>query len=276
MGAGERRKIAEGKTKIIWTGTGPGDVLVESKDDITAGDGLRRDTIPDKAALSTATTTECFRLLSKAGVPHHFLLRCGPTTFHARSCAMIPIELVARRLATGSYLKRNPAVPEGHVFSEPEIEFYLKDDRNHDPLVQPSADGSAWLLYDAKRPLDAGPVSTMPFHAVTFGLWQIDHIFVQRLQALLTASFLALEKAWAQQRVTLCDLKIECGVALDGSYDLLVADVIDNDNWRIWPEGDKSRMRDKQVYRDTPQLTPEALAAIRDNYAWVAVATKKF
>ncbi len=65
---------------------------------------------------------------------------------------MIPIELVARRIATGSYLKRNPDVQEGTIFNELVIEFFLKNDDLHDPLMVWSEKNLSWDLYYPKEP----------------------------------------------------------------------------------------------------------------------------
>lgn len=84
--------------------------------------------------------------------------------------------------------------------------------------------------------------------------------------------FAVLERAWAAQDVTLVDLKIEFGRDVAGK--LLVADVIDNDSWRIWPGGDKTRQLDKQVYRDMKQVDEDGLAQVRRRYEIVAEMTE--
>lgn len=269
--------IAEGKTKIIREIPGSNEVCIESKDDITAGDGARRHSFHGKGAIATTTAANCFGLLSRRGVPNHFLAREGPRTFRARRCAMIPIEIVTRRISSGSITKREPPLYEGIEFmSAPRIEFYLKDDANHDPFMRMSDDRSEWLLFDPRRPSALGPIARRPFHGIRFGdSWVVDHIHVQRLEERAMATFLALETAWAAQNVTLVDCKIECGVDLE-TRDLLVADVIDNDSWRIWPDRDKRLMKDKQTYRDAAVVTPETLMRVRDNYFWVAGATSIF
>ena len=89
--------------------------------------------------------------------------------------------------------------------------------------------------------------------------------------------FETLERAWAHiditLDITLVDLKIEFG--RDTRGDLLVADVIDNDSWRLWPGGDKNRMLDKQVYRNLKEVTSQNLQAVADRYALVADLTGK-
>jgi len=75
--------------------------------------------------------------------------------------------------------------------------------------------------------------------------------------------------------VTLVDLKIEFGRTRPEG-DLVVADVIDNDSWRIWPGGDRTRQLDKQVYRDLPEVDDEHLKQVLANYMAVAELTDRW
>ena len=239
-------RLAEGKTKVVYADpTDPALAVIVHKDDITAGDGARRDRLPGKGALSGRTTSNVFRLLRASGIPTHFVDAPAADEMVVRRCDMIPLEVVMRRIATGSYLKRND-VPEGTRFDPTVVEFFFKDDANHDPLVD-----ADWI--------------------VAHGVATADEI--DRLTEVGRRVFETLEAAWAKQDVQLVDLKIEFGRDADG--EVLVADVIDNDSWRIWPGGRKEAMLDKQVYRDTTEVTDEALRGVLTKYQQVAAPHRR-
>ncbi len=239
--------LAEGKTKLIYAY--PGDenlAYMVSKDQITAGDGVRRNELAGKSRWSTITTANVFRLLNKAQIATHLVEQINDVTLLVRRCTMLPIEQVMRRIATGSYLKRHPEVSEGTRFEPPLVETFLKDDARHDPQI--------WEEDILKM-----------------GLATRQEIAWMATQG--RRVFETLEQAWATVDVTLVDLKIEFGRDTQGN--LLVADVIDNDSWRLWPGGDKNRMLDKQVYRNLKEVTPHDLQEIADRYALVADLTGK-
>lgn len=58
--------------------------------------------------------------------------------------------------------------------------------------------------------------------------------------------------------------------------EIILADVIDNDSWRVWPNGDRRLQLDKQFYRDLNIVTNEALTELKKNYDKVAQITGNF
>lgn len=266
-----RELIQEGKTKKIWRfPLSTYEVLIESKDDITAGDGVKREKFAGKGIYSTATTVNCFELLQAHHIPNHFIKREDERTFRALELRMIPIEVVIRRLATGSFLARNPNVPEGTIFSNPIIEFFEKNDTLHDPILIHDLVTCRVLRFNAKQPLAEGFMGEGPL-ANREEWWHI----INKLVYLGERTFLVLERAWATFNVTLVDLKIECGQSTV-TGDIIVGDVITNDEWRIWPSGKKSKQLDKQNFRELNQATKEAMDAIKANYELVMEMTGKF
>jgi len=242
-------KLAEGKTKIIYAHPDQDDlVYMVHKDGLSAGDGARRNTLPGKGKLACRTTSNVFYLLEDEGIDTHYVGMVGENVNIVTRCEMVPLEVVMRRIAAGSYLRRHPEVKEGQRFEPVLVEFFLKDDALHDPLISESeiveqgvaAEGEVGFMRETGRKV-----------------------------------FLALERAWAKQNVTLVDCKIEYGRAADEGS-LLVADVIDNDSWRIWPGGDRNRMLDKQIYREMPEVTDERLRALLSKYQTVADMTDQF
>ena len=273
MALSKVKKIAEGKTKIVYEHpVNPHLVLIKSKDDITAGDGAKKDCFDGKAVFSTETICNCFKLLNLRGLPTHYLGQIEPKIFLARKAKMIPLELVVRRIATGSYLKRSPEIAEGTVFNSLVFEVFLKNDETHDPLVVYDFTNEISLLYDPKKPLSNGFFQK---RSLEEGGILMTPYLLNDLRDLAVKTFEILEGAWAKQNVSLVDLKIECGFD-EETGKLMIADVIDNDSWRIWPAGDKTQMKDKQVYRDLPTMTPEARELLKKNYQWVAKATSSF
>ena len=254
--------LNEGKTKRIWRTNEAGVVFVESKDDITAGDGAKHDVLPNKGAWSTTTTCNVFQLLSDCGIPIAFLQQLGPNEFSAKNCRMIPLEVVVRREAHGSYLKRNPHLSKGHYFSKLVYELYLKTSgrkwASHDlPCDDPMINlkGEVMQLFVPSKPLwDQKPFLEVPLADVIAEFGGKDGLEIIRENTLRT--FLIIEKAWQLLNQKLVDFKVEFGMAaLDDAFEILLSDVIDSDSWRKIKDGKYS---DKQVYRDGGQLSEVA------------------
>jgi phosphoribosylaminoimidazole-succinocarboxamide synthase len=271
---GETKMLAEGKTKIVED-AGNGEVLVRSKDDITAGDGAKHDVLDGKAAASTRTTSNIFQLLERNGVRTHFVDQVDDVTFRARNVEMIPLELVARRYATGSIRDRFPELPDGAVFDELMFEVFEKDDANHDPLLDFDFDAGVLrrLVPNTSAAEAIGPdvkagdlISEEPLGESRYG--DVSPELFASLRSRTVSAFEVIEEAWRQHGGVYVDVKIECGFDRE-TGDLLVADVIDSDSGRLrFGDVDMS----KQSYRDGTASLPE----IKKRFDEVAAITDRF
>jgi len=166
-----------------------------------------------------------------------------------------------RGTAAGHYVKRNPNANEGIDLEELVVDFTFKDDARHDPLVMVAEDGT-WKLHNPEQPVSSDTL-----------IEEISPLLsakeVDLVKDIAKRTFCVLKEAWGKIDVKLIDLKIEFGRTEDNR--LIIADVIDNDSWRLWPGGDKTRQLDKQIYREGGTL-----GEVLRNYRIVADMTDRF
>lgn len=242
-------EIARGKTKVLYENPGqPHQLVVAQTDSISAGDGARRHEIQGKGRLAAQTTARVFRLLNLCGLPTHYLNGGEDDDNNetvVRRCNMIPLEVVTRGVAAGSFAKRNPGLQRGALLVPRVIEFFFKDDAAHDPLITPDQ----IVAQNIAAPQEVGVMTELA--RLTFDI---------------------LSHAWRKRDVLLVDLKIEFGRLAGGENQgqLVIADVIDNDSWRIWPQGREELMLDKQMYRNLETVDDAALDRVKRAYERVA------
>lgn len=263
--------IDEGKTKeIIRDSRLRSDiVIIKSKPDITARDGEKHDFMPGKDDAANETTCNCFELLEGKGICTHFLGHRDKVSFYAWKMQMLRVEVVIREIAVGSYLKRNPTIAEGTVFKPLVVELFFKNNKLRDPFMLWNEKKKAFEIYKPDQPITPASYirDLLPNELSSRDDYILTPKEIEEIRATAGRVFLILKEAWEELGLTLFDMKIEFGWSPKG--ELLLADVIDNDSWRL-RKGTK--VLDKDVYRDGSQ----PLEDVGENYAQVAKLTKLF
>ena len=283
------RLLYRGKTKDICQLKGSPDSLVlRNRPEITAfNDPKFTREFASKAISATTTTCYIFSLLKQAGIPVGFIEQISPTEFTTPLVKMLPIEMIARRYPVGSFLDRRPDLrqPPGvlpECFHRLIVEFFLKtgdgmitgtsikipqinSKKKEDPLIFNPYE-SLWTLCHPKKPTWEKGSTLCTFGPVQWKLGGITPSLLAQIEEMTRRVFLVLEGAWNTLGLRLIDFKIEFG--LDANGNLVVADVIDNDSWRLrdaqWQE------LSKQAFRDG-----EELGAVEKKYALVAELSKR-
>ena len=230
-----RKKIYEGKAKILYEGPEPGTIVQYFKDDTTAFNAQKKEVIEGKGVLNNRLSEFFMTGLSQIGVPTHFIKSLNMREQLVRNCEIIPLEIIVRNFAAGTISARL-GIDEGTQLPRPIVEYCYKDDSLGDPLVTEE-------------------------HIAAFG-WasqqEMDDILnlALRVNDFLSGMMLAVG-------IRLIDFKIEIGRVYDGDFmRLVVADEISPDSCRLW-DIDTGQKLDKDVFRQN-------LGNLTDAYTEVA------
>jgi len=202
-----RRKVYEGKAKILYEGPEPGTLVQHFKDDATAFNNKKHDRVEGKGVLNNRISEYLFNKLGDVGVPTHFIKRLNMREQLIREVEIIPIEVVIRNVAAGS-LSTRLGLDEGTTLPRSIVEFYYKSDELDDPMVTEE-------------------------HITAFG-WatpqELDDIMslALRINDFLSGLFLGVG-------IRLVDFKVEFGRLWEGEQmRVILADEISPDCCRLW------------------------------------------
>ena len=230
----KRRKIYEGKAKILYEGPEPGTLIQYFKDDATAFNNEKRAVLDGKGVLNNRISEFVMLQLNAIGLPTHFLKRLNMREQLIREVEIIPLEVICRNVAAGSIAKRL-GIEEGTPLPRSIIEFCYKKDELGDPLVsEEHITAFNWATHQ-----------------------EIDDIIAMtlRINDFLTGLF-------AGAQIKLVDFKVEYGRLYEGDMvRTVLADEISPDSCRLWDMATGEKLDKDRFRRDLGGVT-EAYAEV--------------
>jgi len=219
-----RKKLYEGKAKILYEGPEPGTVIQYFKDNVSATsvDPDKKGSIAGKGVLNNRISAHLMTKIEALGIPTHFIKQINMREQLVRTVDIIPLEVVVRNIAAGG-LNRHLGIKEGTVLRRPLVEFYYKNDELNDPIVSDE-------------------------HIYTFG-WA-DPYELEEIVAMTWRINDYMCGLFAGIGLKLVDFKLEFGriYGEHGEVYIVLADELSPDNCRLWDAQTNERM-DKDRYR---------------------------
>ena len=217
----KRRRIYEGKAKVLYEGPEPGTLVQHFKDDATAFNAEKHDVIEGKGVLNNRISEYIFLQLAQLGIQTHFIRALNMREQLIREAEIVPLEVVIRNVAAGSLVNRL-GLKEGQPLPRPLIEFYYKDDALGDPLI--SEDHIAVFGWATQNELDEIMTIAVRINDFLIGLF-------------------------AGAGIRLVDFKLEFGRVWEGDVQrIILADEISPDNCRLWDINNNEKL-DKDRFR---------------------------
>ena len=221
--ASSRTALYEGKAKILYPGSDDGTLIQYFKDDATAFNALKKDSITGKGVLNNYISAHLLPALGEIGIPHHLLGRISHREQLIKQVEIIPIEIIVRNVAAGSICSRL-GLTEGEKLDETLVEFCLKDDALGDPVI------AAEHIFALNK-------------ATPEELEQIVDMTL-RINDFMRGLFFGIG-------VKLIDFKLEFGrLETEEDVDIILADEISPDNCRLWDVHTDEKMDKDRFRRD--------------------------
>ena len=229
----EKEKLLyEGKAKRVYATEEPNYYLIEFKDDATAFDGLKKESIKDKGRLNNRLSTIFFEHLMENGVETHFVKNVSEREMLVKALEIIPVEVIVRNIAAGS-LAKNLGLKEGEVLKKTVLEFCLKSDELHDPMIN-------------------------RYHIFALELASKEELNQIEAQALKINKILT--PFLAAKNITLVDFKLEFG-RFEGQ--VILGDEISPDTCRFWDAESGEKLDKDRFRRDLGQVTEAYVEVLR-------------
>ena len=133
----KKELINNGKVKSVYTTDDEDAVIIEFRDDMTAGDGARKEVMNKKGSYNALISTKLFKVLEENGIKTQFIDLPETNVMVAKKLDMIPIEVIVRNIATGSLIRKYP-IADGTKLNPPIVQMDFKADEFHDPMLNDS------------------------------------------------------------------------------------------------------------------------------------------
>jgi len=193
-----------GKAKDVYETDKEDEVIVTFRDDITAGDGEKKDNLQGKGNCNSLISSKLFEILESNGVKTQYIDLIKTGSMLSKKLEMIPLEVIARNIATGSLLKRFP-FKENQKLDPPIIQMDYKNDEYHDPMLNDEITISLGLA--TQEELDEIKSITLKINEI-------------------------LSKFLKEKDILLVDFKLEFGK--DSKGNIVLGDEISPDTCRYW------------------------------------------
>ena len=129
--------IYKGKAKDVYKTNDQNEVIVKFRNDITAGDGVKTETLDKKGVYNSIISSKLFEILEDAGIKTQYIKLIKPGYMLCKKLDMIPLEVITRNIAAGSLIRKFP-FKENQELNPPIIQMDYKNDEYHDPMLNDS------------------------------------------------------------------------------------------------------------------------------------------